>query len=142
MDLITAENVVTLILGVLSCGLYEAIISSSNKLKNCLDEEKDIGDCLETKEEVFEKIIWKKLTLEEFNEIGGIEQIRDFFDLGLTEDIMKKLYLFDFVGNNNHENKECIRYEFCLLFIQHFEIKYKVPVQKNYKIDTLKEIRI
>lgn len=81
MDLITAENVVTLILGILSCGLYEAMISSSNKLKNCLDEEKDIGDCLETKEEVFEKIIWKKLTLEEFNEIGGIEQIRGFFVL-------------------------------------------------------------
>ena len=123
MDLITAENVVTLILGVLSSGLYEAIISSSNKLKNCLDEEKDIGDCLEIKEEVFEEIIWEKLTLEEFNEIGGIKQIRDFFDLGLTEDIMKKLYLFDFVGNNNHENKDCIRNEFCQLFIQHFEIK-------------------
>jgi len=49
MDLITAENVVTLILGVLSCGLYEAIISSSNKLKNCLDGEKDFGDFLEIK---------------------------------------------------------------------------------------------
>jgi len=60
---------------------------------------------------------------DQFNEIGGIEQIRDFFDLGLTEDIMKTLYLFDFVGNNNHENKECIRNEFCQLFIRHFEIK-------------------
>jgi tetratricopeptide (TPR) repeat protein len=123
MDLTTAESVVALILGVLSSGLYEAIISSSNKLKNYLNEEKDIGDFLEIKEEVFEEIIWEKLTLEDFNEIGGIEQIRDFFDLGVTEDIMKKLYLFDFVGNNNYEDKEYIRNEFCQLFLRHFEIK-------------------
>jgi hypothetical protein len=75
MDLITAENVVTLILGILSCGLYEAMISSSNKLKNCLDEEKDIGDCLETKEEVFEKIIWKKLTLQAVSKLKSILQL-------------------------------------------------------------------
>jgi ATP-dependent transcriptional regulator len=123
MDLITAESVVALILGVLSSGLYEAIISSSNKLKNYLNEEKDIGDFLEIKEEVFEEIIWEKITLEEFNEIGGIEQIRDFFDLGVTEDIMKKLYLFDFVGNNDHKDKEYIQNEFCQLFLRHFEIK-------------------
>jgi hypothetical protein len=78
MDLITTENVVALILGVLDSGLYEAIISSNNKLKNYLDEEQDIGDCLKIKEEVFEEFIWEKLTLEEFNEIGKIEQIRDF----------------------------------------------------------------
>lgn len=123
MDILTAENVVALILGVLSSGLYEAIVSSSNELQNYLKEKSDIGDCLKIKEEVFEEIIWNKMTLEEFDEIGGIKQVRDFFDLGITEDLMKKLYLFNFVGDKNSDNKESIRDYFCQLYIQHAEIK-------------------